>query len=70
MFPQLSETWRKQVRALDGWQSFEVQDFERLHREFGVTWVVLQRKTLPDLPCPYQNSSLLVCRLDQGVASK
>ena len=70
MFPQLSETWRTQVRALDGWQSFKPPDFERLHHEFGVTWVVLQTKTLPDLPCPYGNSSVLVCRLDQGVASK
>jgi hypothetical protein len=70
MFPQLSETWRTQVRALDGWNNFKLQDFERLRRDFGVTWVVLQTPSLPDLPCPYQNSSLLVCRLDQGVASK
>jgi hypothetical protein len=58
------------VRALDGWNNFKPQDFERLRRDFGVTWVVLQTPSLPDLPCPYQNSSLLVCRLDQGVASK
>jgi hypothetical protein len=70
MFPQLSETWRSQVRALDGWNNFKPRDFDRLRRDFGVTWVVLQRQTLPDLPCPYENSSLLVCRLDQGVASK
>ena len=70
MFPQLSETWRTQVRALDGWNNFKPQDFARLRRDFGVTWVVLQTRSLPDLPCPYQNSSLLVCRLDPGVASK
>ena len=70
MFPQLSETWRTQVRALDGWNNFKPQDFARLRRDSGVTWVVLQTPSLPDLPCPYQNSSLLVCRLDQGVASK
>jgi len=70
MFPQLAETWRTQVRSLDGWGSFKRQDFERLRQEYGVTWVVLQSKTLPDLPCPYQNSTVLVCRLDEGVASK
>jgi hypothetical protein len=70
MFPQLADSWRTQVRALDGWKNFTRQDFERLRRDYGVNWVVLETKNLPDLPCPYQNSAVLVCRLDQGVASK
>jgi hypothetical protein len=70
MFPQLAETWRAQVRSLDGWKDFKKPDFERLRQQYGVTWVLLQTKTLPDLPCPYQKSTVLVCRLDEGVASK
>lgn len=70
MFPQMAETWRTQVRALDGWKTFQRPDFERLRQQFGVTWVVLETKTLPDLPCPYQNSAVLVCRVEPGVASK
>jgi hypothetical protein len=70
MFPQLAETWRVQVRSLDGWKDFKRRDFERLRQQYGVTWVVLQTKSLPDVPCPYQKSTVLVCRLDEGVASK
>jgi hypothetical protein len=70
MFPQLAEPWRAQVRSLDGWNHFNRSDFERLRQQYGVTWVVLQSKTLPDLPCPYQNSTVLVCLVDEGVASK
>ena len=70
MFPRLAETWRDQVRALDGWRDFQSEDFNRLRQDYGVTWVVLQAKGAPALPCPYQNSAVLVCRLDPGVASK
>ena len=70
MFPQLADPWRAQVRSLDGWKDFKRSDFERLRQQYGVTWVVVQTKTLPDLPCPYQKSTVLVCRLDEGVASK
>jgi hypothetical protein len=91
MFPKLAETWRDQVRPLDGWQNFKPADFERLRHDYGVGWVVVQnvastggeagvppagRARTPvsplnatGLPCPFQNSKVLVCRLDQGVAS-
>jgi hypothetical protein len=91
MFPRLAETWQIQVRALDGWRNFELADFERLRRDYGITWVILQKGasritdgaaggpptgrtvsplTATRLPCPFQNSKVLVCRLDEGVASK
>jgi len=73
MFPRLAETWRDQVRSLDGWQNFKPADFERLRRDYGVTWVILQNGQNADrgsLLCPYQNSKVLVCGLGQGVASK
>jgi hypothetical protein len=94
MFPKLAGTWRDQVRSLDGWQNFKAPDFERLRRDYGVTWVILQngasritdgaagvppagRARTPVSPltatgpqCPFENSKVLVCRLDQGVASR
>ena len=70
MFPKLAETWRDQVRSLDGWQNFKAPEFERLRRDYGVTWVILQNSAPTGLPCPFQHSKVLVCRLDQGVASK
>ncbi len=70
MFPRLAETWRDQVRSLDGWQNFKPADFERLQRDYGITWVIVGKGTSSGFPCPFQNSKVLVCRLDQGVASR
>jgi hypothetical protein len=64
MFPALAETWRQQVRALQGWKNFQMSDFHRIKQMFGVDWVVLQAPGVADLSCPYQNHGLLVCRLD------
>ena len=66
MFPNLpiAEHYEEQARAEHGWDHFEAADFERLHRDWGVTWVVLDRPgvTLPD--CPYSNHLLRVCRMN------
>jgi hypothetical protein len=64
MFPALAETWRQQVRALQGWKNFQMSDFRRLKQMFGVDWVVLQAPGVAGLSCPYRNHGLLVCRLD------
>ena len=66
MFPDLplAEHWKAQMEAESGWEHFRAADFERLKRDWGVTWVVLDQRdvTLPD--CPYSNRTLRVCRLD------
>ena len=63
MFPALAETWQQQEQAQSGWKSFQKPDFERLNRQFGVTWVVLENPAnLTD--CPYHNRTLAVCRID------
>jgi hypothetical protein len=68
--PRLAPRWLKEVTAQNGWQNFQPADFERLKRDFGVTWVVIARSDLaPENPegktmtCPYQNHQLQVCRL-------
>jgi hypothetical protein len=65
MFPYrpLPEHWREQVRAQTGWKSFTTADFDRLHRTYGVTWVVLERPPIAGLDCRYQNDVLAVCRV-------
>jgi hypothetical protein len=70
MFPKLAETWRGQVRSLDGWENFKPPDFEQLRRDYGVSWVIVRNTADTGLKCPYQKSQVLVCRLDEGVASK
>jgi len=66
MFPDLpvADHWREQVRAQDGWNHFQVDNFRRLRDRYGVTWVVLERPGVTGVTCPYQNGSLLVCRVE------
>lgn len=63
MFPQMADTWRTQVRSLDGWSGFHQEDFERLHTEYGVDWLILQKGPSEGLDCPYQNSAAMVCQI-------
>ena len=63
MFPALAQTWLEQVNAQQGWKNFGAEDFARLYRQFGVNWVVLQQPGVAGMECPYQNASLVVCRV-------
>jgi hypothetical protein len=66
MFPALAESWQGQVRALQGWRNFQAADFQRLHQEFGVDWVVLDQQAsnaYRGLNCPYDRGDLRVCRI-------
>jgi hypothetical protein len=66
MFPDLpvADHWREQVRAQDGWNRFQFEDFLRLEQRYDVTWVVLQRPGVPGLACPYENHAVLVCQVN------
>lgn len=61
--PQLADSWQQQAHALSGWRDFRPEDFSRLHRHFGVTWVVVEEPG-PGLVCPYQRAGILVCQLE------
>ena len=64
MFPALAESWRQQTRSQSDWRNFLAKDFQRLKGEFGVNWVLLERPGVAGLACPYENQTLLVCRID------
>jgi hypothetical protein len=64
MFPALAETWREQVNAESGWKKFQLSDFERLKRQFGVNWVVAQSPGAAGVDCPYKNATVAVCRVE------
>jgi hypothetical protein len=64
MFPPNADEWLRQVRAQQGWTTFQVADFARLHRDFGVNWLVLQVPAPAGLDCPYTNAAVSVCRAD------
>jgi hypothetical protein len=63
LFPGLADDWKSQVQATAGWDHFQAADFERLSQRFGVSWILTRNPAPPDLPCPYRNASLAVCRL-------
>lgn len=64
MFPALGEKWWQQVEAQRGWKNLHPADLERLRREFGVSWLVLEQPGVAGLDCPYENHTVRVCRLD------
>ena len=69
--PSLAPRWQQEVHALDNWPQFQGADFARLHREYAVTWTILERqlpkgnsRQVPEiLDCPYQNRDLYVCKI-------
>jgi hypothetical protein len=70
MFPSLADTWLHQVEAAHNWKAFQTQDFQRLQRDYGVGWVVLERPAVPGLNCVYQNQAVSVCRLENDSLTK
>lgn len=63
VFPQLEGDWEDQVDAQRGWRNFKLADFERLHRTYNVTWVILAKPAKARMYCPYQNEEVKVCAI-------
>jgi len=63
MFPMLAEEWWAQVQAQTPWRNFRVEDFSRLKKAYGASWVVVQQPGVSGLDCVYQNSPVQVCRI-------
>jgi hypothetical protein len=62
LFPQLAVDWDQQVQAQSGWDRFSLADFQKLARQYPVTWVVT-RHPPAGLDCPYSDAGLEVCRI-------
>jgi hypothetical protein len=65
LFPALAGDWAAQVQATAGWAHFQRADFERLSKQYGVSWIVTRNGTA-DLPCPYRDAAVAVCRIAAG----
>jgi hypothetical protein len=65
MFPEppFAEHWLEQVTDQQGWEKFQVGDLHRLQQKYGISWVILERPGIAGLVCPYENTTLQVCRL-------
>ena len=66
MFPELpaADHWLEQLSAQRGWEHFREKDFRRLKTIYGVEWVVSPRPFSVSFPCPYENQTVRVCRVD------
>lgn len=61
--PELGPVWANQIAAQEGWRTFKLADFERLKREFGVSWVLLTYPQPGGLACRWHNDALAVCQI-------
>jgi hypothetical protein len=64
MFPELAEAWLRQYSAQMPWERLGREDFLRLKRDYGVSWVVLHVPDSKGLPCSYRNEMVMVCRVE------
>jgi hypothetical protein len=63
LFPKLAPEWQSQVNAQRGIGRFAPADFQRLVKQYPVTWILTTQPGPPWIVCPYRNSELAVCRL-------
>ena len=61
--PELGPAWARQVDATAGWRDFELADFERLKRDFGVDWVIVSYPQPQGLPCKWHKQNVAVCEI-------
>ncbi len=61
--PSLGPRWERETDALANWQNFKLPDFERLKRDFGVDWVLVDLNQDPGLDCRWHNGTLAVCKI-------
>lgn len=61
--PELAPEWEAEVAAQSGWAHFKRADFERLKRDFGVGWVLVEYPPAAGLDCRWHNRQLTVCRV-------
>jgi len=61
--PSLAETWLAQHRQQAGWSHWTRSGFVHLAQTSPVTWVLVAPAQAGDLPCPYSNAVVSVCRL-------
>jgi hypothetical protein len=61
--PDLAERWNREVEAQRGWRDFQLADYKRLKREFGVNWALVSYPHPKGLDCQWHNDSLAVCRI-------
>jgi len=63
VFPELSWQWKLETSDRQKWPQFQLEDFRRLKKNYGVTWVIVSKGKSVGLPCAYENSAVMVCEI-------
>jgi len=63
IFPALAVEWKQMTDATYGLNQFTVADFERLAREYPVSWTVIHGPAPAGMQCPYQQQGYAVCSI-------
>jgi len=63
LFPELAWQWKLEGSDRKNWQRFTLADFESLKKKYGVTWVIVRNGGAAGLPCPYENTAVMVCQI-------
>jgi hypothetical protein len=61
--PELGSAWKLQLEAQEGWNHFQLADFERLKAQFGVDWVLVAYPQPAGLACNWHNQAVSVCQI-------
>jgi hypothetical protein len=61
--PELAPKWDREVEAQSGWRNFQLADFQRLKRDFGVNWALVSYPATKGLACQWHNDALAVCQI-------
>ena len=68
MFPALAADWFAQYREEQNWRNLDAAGFQRLRRDFGAGWAILDRPAPTGLECVFHNRVVSVCRIDAAEA--
>jgi hypothetical protein len=63
MFPSLAVEWKQMSNATYGLNHFDVQDFQRLAKQYPVQWTLIHGPAPQQMDCPYEENDYTVCRI-------
>ncbi len=67
IFPNLATEWKQMSSATYGLNHFSKEQFERLAREYPVTWTVIHGPAPAGMECPYEQREYSVCKIPGAV---
>ena len=64
IYPKIAPQWLATATMEDSWNQWSDAQRQQMLSPYHVGWVVLSTSQRTNLPCPFQNARVLVCRLE------